>query len=101
MTAFRRSCLPAYPERCSPRTMRLRVALPWRRLRRDRIDIMLPGLNGYLVCRTLREEEDWTPILMLTESNSELDEGEALDAGADSRGARGADAGVTGWWSFD
>ncbi len=57
--------------------MRLRVALPWRQRRRDCIDIMLPGLNGYLVCRTLREEEDWTPILMLTKTNGELDEAEA------------------------
>ena len=29
------------------------------------LDILLPGMNGYLVCRTLREEDVWTPILML------------------------------------
>ncbi|MBA3691670.1 MAG: response regulator transcription factor [Actinobacteria bacterium] len=47
------------------------------------LDIMLPGLNGYLVCRTLREEGTWTPILMLTAKDGELDEAEALDTGAD------------------
>jgi 4-hydroxyphenylpyruvate dioxygenase len=30
------------------------------------LDILLPGLNGYRVCRQLREAENWTPILMLT-----------------------------------
>jgi two-component system OmpR family response regulator len=47
------------------------------------LDIMLPGMNGYLVCRTLREEEVWTPILMLTAKDGDLDEAEALDTGAD------------------
>ena len=31
------------------------------------LDIMLPGLNGYEVCRQLRAREVWTPILMLTD----------------------------------
>jgi two-component system, OmpR family, response regulator len=47
------------------------------------LDIMLPGLNGYLVCRTLRDEGDWTPVLMLTAKNGEWDQVEALDTGAD------------------
>jgi len=47
------------------------------------LDIMLPGLNGYLVCRELREAQNWTPILMLTAKDGELDEAEALDTGAD------------------
>ncbi len=47
------------------------------------LDIMLPGLNGYRVCATLREEGNWTPILMLTAKDGELDEAEALDTGAD------------------
>ena len=47
------------------------------------LDIMLPGLNGYLVCRTLRKEADWTPVLMLTAKNGEWDQVEALDTGAD------------------
>ncbi|MYH71216.1 MAG: response regulator transcription factor [Acidimicrobiia bacterium] len=47
------------------------------------LDIMLPGLNGYQVCRTLREDGIWTPILMLTAKDGEWDEAEALDTGAD------------------
>nr|WP_240898430.1 response regulator transcription factor [Agromyces luteolus] len=47
------------------------------------LDIMLPGRNGFLVCRDLREAGDWTPILMLTAKDGELDESEALDTGAD------------------
>jgi DNA-binding response OmpR family regulator len=40
-------------------------------------------MNGYRVCRTLRDEEIWTPILMLTAKDGEYDEAEALDTGAD------------------
>jgi DNA-binding response OmpR family regulator len=47
------------------------------------LDIMLPGLNGYRVCETLRTEQVWTPILMLTAKDGEWDEVEALDTGAD------------------
>jgi len=47
------------------------------------LDIMLPGINGYRICATLREEGNWTPILMLTAKDGELDEAEALDTGAD------------------
>jgi two-component system, OmpR family, response regulator len=47
------------------------------------LDIMLPGINGYKVCSTLRAEGIWTPILMLTAKEGELDEAEALDTGAD------------------
>lgn len=47
------------------------------------LDIMLPGMNGYKVCRTLREEGVGTPILMLTAKSGEYDEAEALDTGAD------------------
>jgi DNA-binding response OmpR family regulator len=47
------------------------------------LDIMLPGINGYRVCATLRDEGIWTPILMLTAKDGELDEAEALDTGAD------------------
>ncbi|HEX6578662.1 MAG TPA: response regulator transcription factor [Jiangellaceae bacterium] len=47
------------------------------------LDIMLPGLNGYVLCRTLRAEENWTPILMLTAKDGEWDQVEALDTGAD------------------
>jgi len=44
---------------------------------------MLPGINGYKVCETLRAEEDWTPILMLTAKDGEWDQVEGLDTGAD------------------
>jgi DNA-binding response OmpR family regulator len=47
------------------------------------LDIMLPGLNGYRVCRRLRDQGDSTPILMLTAKDGEDDEIEALDTGAD------------------
>ncbi len=47
------------------------------------LDIMLPGVNGYRICRTLRSEGVWTPILMLTAKEGEDDQVEALDTGAD------------------
>jgi DNA-binding response OmpR family regulator len=47
------------------------------------LDILLPGMNGYKVCATLRGEDNWTPILMLTAKDGEYDEAEALDTGAD------------------
>jgi DNA-binding response OmpR family regulator len=47
------------------------------------LDILLPKLNGYKICRTLRDEGNWTPILMLSAKSGEWDEAEALDTGAD------------------
>jgi DNA-binding response OmpR family regulator len=47
------------------------------------LDLMLPGLNGYQVCATLRAEKDWTPIVMLTAKDGEWDQVEGLDTGAD------------------
>ncbi|HLG01370.1 MAG TPA: response regulator transcription factor [Acidimicrobiia bacterium] len=47
------------------------------------LDIMLPGRNGYRVCADLRDAGNWTPILMLTAKDGDLDEAEALDTGAD------------------
>ena len=47
------------------------------------LDIMLPGVNGWLVCRALRARDDWTPVLMLTAKDGDLDEAEALETGAD------------------
>ena len=47
------------------------------------LDIMLPKVNGFKVCRSLRDSGDWTPILMLTAKDGDLDEAEALDTGAD------------------
>ncbi|NMO53730.1 response regulator transcription factor [Actinoplanes sp. TBRC 11911] len=47
------------------------------------LDIMLPGLSGYEVCRRLREQQVWTPVLMLTAKDGEYDQADALDLGAD------------------
>jgi DNA-binding response OmpR family regulator len=47
------------------------------------LDIMLPGVDGREICRTLRGESDWTPILILTAKDAEHDEIAALDGGAD------------------
>ncbi|WP_040496459.1 response regulator transcription factor [Ilumatobacter nonamiensis] len=47
------------------------------------LDIMLPGRNGYEVCRELRSDGVTTPILMLTAKDGEYDEAEGLDTGAD------------------
>ena len=47
------------------------------------LDILLPGMNGYKVCAELRAAGVWTPFLMLTAKDGELDEAEALDTGAD------------------
>ncbi|MPY92219.1 MAG: response regulator [Acidimicrobiia bacterium] len=47
------------------------------------LDLLLPGMNGFGVCRALRAEGNWTPILVLTAKSGEYDEAEALDTGAD------------------
>jgi DNA-binding response OmpR family regulator len=47
------------------------------------LDIMLPRLNGYDVCRRLRAAGVWTPVLMLTAKDGEYDQADALDLGAD------------------
>ncbi len=46
------------------------------------LDIMLPGMNGYEICRTVRSEGITTPILMLTAKDGEYDIAEGLDLGA-------------------
>ncbi|MDO4806818.1 MAG: response regulator transcription factor [Coriobacteriales bacterium] len=47
------------------------------------LDILLPKVNGYEVCRILRDEGATVPILMLTAKDGEYDEADALDMGAD------------------
>ena len=47
------------------------------------LDVMLPGMNGFAVCRTARERGITTPILMLTAKDGEYDQAEGLDTGAD------------------
>jgi len=47
------------------------------------LDVMMPGMNGYVVCKTLREQENWTPVMMLTAKDGEWDEVDGLQIGAD------------------
>ena len=47
------------------------------------LDLMLPGLDGLELCRRLRGETDYTPILMLTAKSSEVDRVVGLEIGAD------------------
>ncbi len=47
------------------------------------LDLMLPGLGGLEVCRRLRRDAEYTPILMLTAKSSEMDRVTGLDQGAD------------------
>ena len=47
------------------------------------LDVMLPGANGFEVCRRLRESGTWTPVLMLTARDSVEDRVTGLDMGAD------------------
>jgi len=47
------------------------------------LDILLPGRNGFQVCAELRAAGNWTPVLMLTAKDGDLDEAEGLDTGAD------------------
>ena len=47
------------------------------------LDVMLPGLDGFEVCRRLREAGVWVPIIMLTARDSVEDRVRGLDVGAD------------------
>jgi DNA-binding response OmpR family regulator len=47
------------------------------------LDILLPSMNGYRVCESIRSRDDWTPILMLTAKSGEYDEAEGFETGAD------------------
>lgn len=47
------------------------------------LDLMLPDMNGYQVCETLRKEGSLTPIMMLTARSQESDKIRGLDVGAD------------------
>ena len=47
------------------------------------LDVMLPGADGFEVCRRLRELGVWSPVLMLTARDAVEDRVNGLDAGAD------------------
>ncbi|MEQ1874936.1 MAG: response regulator transcription factor [Ilumatobacteraceae bacterium] len=47
------------------------------------LDIMLPGMNGFVVCQQLRERGVTTPIMMVSAKAGEFDQAEGLDTGAD------------------
>jgi len=47
------------------------------------LDLMLPGLEGMEVCRQLRTQNNYIPILMLTSKSSEIDRVLGLEMGAD------------------
>jgi two-component system OmpR family response regulator len=47
------------------------------------LDVMLPVLNGFEVCRRLRAGSVWAPVLMLTARDSVEDRVAGLDSGAD------------------
>src|SRR2546421_9684549 len=47
------------------------------------LDVMLPGIDGFETCKSLREGEVWTPVLMLTARDAVEDRVAGLDGGAD------------------
>lgn len=47
------------------------------------LDIMLPGINGFEICRKLKKEKPGLPIIMITARGSEMDKVSGLDTGAD------------------
>jgi DNA-binding response OmpR family regulator len=47
------------------------------------LDLMLPGIDGLEICRRLRSQPAYTPILMLTSKSTELDRVLGLELGAD------------------
>ena len=57
-------------------------------LRRNRpvaviLDVGLPGMDGIEVCRTMRSDNDWTPVLFCTARDDEVDRVMGLEMGAD------------------
>jgi two-component system, OmpR family, response regulator len=47
------------------------------------LDVMLPGIDGFEVCRRLRDDGVWSPVLMLTARDAVEDRVAGLDGGAD------------------
>ena len=60
----------------------------WTRIRSEEwdvviLDLMLPGRDGLEICRQMRAEENYTPIIMLTARDDEIDRVVGLEMGAD------------------
>src|SRR5919198_5958098 len=47
------------------------------------LDVMLPGRDGFSVCKAMRRQERWSPVLLLTARDQVADRIRGLDAGAD------------------
>ena len=47
------------------------------------LDVMLPGISGYEVVRTLRREDNWVPVMMVSAKDGPYDQADGLDYGAD------------------
>jgi two-component system OmpR family response regulator len=47
------------------------------------LDVMLPGIDGFEVCRRLRQARRWSPVLMLTARGAVTDRVRGLNVGAD------------------
>jgi DNA-binding response OmpR family regulator len=47
------------------------------------LDVGLPGMDGIEVCRRMRAEQDWTPVLFVTARDDEVDRILGLEMGAD------------------
>lgn len=47
------------------------------------LDVLLPGMDGFAVCETLRTQNRWSPVLMLTAREAVQDRIRGLDVGAD------------------
>lgn len=47
------------------------------------LDLMLPGMDGLEICRNIRKQNNYTPVLMLTSKSSEVDRVLGLEIGAD------------------
>jgi DNA-binding response OmpR family regulator len=47
------------------------------------LDVMLPGMSGFEVCKTIRRENNQTPVILITAKGEEIDKVLGLELGAD------------------